>query len=173
MFFRWASIQLERIVQIQEWRRWDWKGGQGQIWTESIWHPGSLHFIMKAVRAHGGSDTGKLHDHTCCGKTWMADGRWLEGESLQRLIRKPLKTLEQQLLLGGGAEKKRKKLQYTVRELRFFYIHVQLFFRLKHFNIVACIVTVTMVSYCTQFWGYKNREAITSSPERLQTLRRR
>lgn len=64
---------------------------------------------MKAVRAHGGSDTGKLHDHTCCGKTWMADGRWLEGESLQRLIRKPLKTLEQQLLLGGEAEKKRKK----------------------------------------------------------------
>lgn len=47
----------------------------------------------------------------------------------------------------GWGLRKRKASIYTKRA-RVFYIHVQLFFRLKHFNFTTFIVIVTMMRNC-------------------------
>lgn len=50
--------------------------GQGPIlrWG-TICYPGSLHFVRKAVRIHGGC-TGEWRNHMSCGKiTWMPEGK--------------------------------------------------------------------------------------------------
>lgn len=95
---------------------------------------------------------------------------WFEKSSPQENINQKAVKIQLTIAVVGGPRKRRNVSIYT-KIVGGFYIHIHLLFRLKYFNFIAFVVIVTMLKNCTQFWGYKNGEAITLALESLQTLK--